>query len=153
MFYVSPRCCESDTNSIKHSPFSEYNSRTTSQEIPSLLWNPKFNYNLYKSSLLVPILSQINPDNTHIPFCFKITFNIIFPCMLMSPEYLPFRFPDKYFAWIYHLPCMLHVPSISSSSSEYHDKMWWRKAYQWWTKYEAHTKYCLIQLKLKYKYR
>jgi len=47
--------------SMKEGPSSESNQFSAGQEIPCILWNPKFHYCVYKSLLPVSFLSQINP--------------------------------------------------------------------------------------------
>jgi hypothetical protein len=46
---------------MEQRPFWEAQTFWATQEIPSILWNPKVNNRIYKSSPPVPILSQINP--------------------------------------------------------------------------------------------
>jgi hypothetical protein len=65
-------------------------SRSGSQEIPSLLWNPKIHNSVHKRQQLELILSQMNPLYILLPYFFKIHFNIILLLTFRSPEwYLP----------------------------------------------------------------
>jgi hypothetical protein len=47
------------------------------QELPSILWNPKVHYRIHKSPLPVPVLSQIDPVHTIPPYLSEIHFNIV----------------------------------------------------------------------------
>jgi hypothetical protein len=47
------------------------------QEIPSILWNPKVHCRVHKSSQLVHILSHINPTRTILSHLSKINFSIV----------------------------------------------------------------------------
>jgi hypothetical protein len=67
----------SQTNSMEQSLSWEVNSRSTSQDIPWLLWNPKAHYCVHKSLPLVPILSQMNAVHSFPPYFSKINSNII----------------------------------------------------------------------------
>jgi hypothetical protein len=49
------------------------------QELPSVLWNPKVHYRPHKSPPLVPFLSQIDPIPTIPSYLSKINFNIVHP--------------------------------------------------------------------------
>jgi hypothetical protein len=49
------------TNSMQQSPYWGAISHSSSQEIPSLLWNPKVHYRVHNSPPLVPILCQMHP--------------------------------------------------------------------------------------------
>ena len=52
------------TNSIDHSPFSEANSSSASQEIPRILLSSKVHCLIHNSQLLFPIPDHINPAHT-----------------------------------------------------------------------------------------
>jgi hypothetical protein len=57
---------------MEQSPSWEANSHSDSQEIPCLMWGLKVYYPVLKSPPLVPILSQINPIHTILPYLLKI---------------------------------------------------------------------------------
>jgi hypothetical protein len=84
------------------SPSSRANSRSASQEISHILWNPKVHYRVHKSPPLVHILSQM--DRVHI-FTPKLLSNII-PHLRLG---LPLRFSDQNCVSTQHV---LYVPQI-----------------------------------------
>jgi hypothetical protein len=64
---------------------SEAANCAATQEIPSVLWNPKVHYRLHKSPPLVPILSQIDPMPTLPSYLSKINFKPCIPSKINYP--------------------------------------------------------------------
>jgi hypothetical protein len=89
---------------MEHCPSWEANRFSAIQEIPRVLWNPKFHYPFQKCPQPVPILSQLDPVHTPIPHYLKIHLNIIIPSTPGSPKWSLFlRFP-------YQTPCTPRSP-------------------------------------------
>jgi hypothetical protein len=61
------------------SPSREAASCAATQELPSILWNPKVHYRVHMSPPLVHILSHVNPVHINLSYLSKIYFNIFLP--------------------------------------------------------------------------
>jgi hypothetical protein len=97
------------------SPSCEAVNCAATQELPSILWNPKVYYRVYKSPPLFPILSQINPILSYLS---KMHFNIVHPPM-------PVVFPVVSLQTS-SAPVMLHaLPSLSSLTWSYQNCHLW----------------------------
>jgi hypothetical protein len=113
------RCKSSLPKFIHHSlmelsPSWETANYAPTQELPSVLWNPKVHCRVHKSPPMVPILSQIDPIHTIPPYLSKIHFNIVHPPMSWSSQWsLSFWISLQYPICIPLLPhsCYMACPS------------------------------------------
>jgi hypothetical protein len=60
------------------SPSREAASWAATQELLSILWNPKVHYCVHKSPPLVPVLSEIDPVHTTPSYLSKIHFGVTY---------------------------------------------------------------------------
>jgi hypothetical protein len=60
-------------NSMYHTPSSEANNSSSSQEIPCILCKQKVYFRVHNSTPFVPILSQINPVHALVLFLETLT--------------------------------------------------------------------------------
>jgi hypothetical protein len=78
------------------SPSLEAASRSATQEFPHFLRNPMVYYRVYKSSPLIPILSQMNPVHISPFYPLRHTFRLSSHSRLVLPSALfPFGIPIK----------------------------------------------------------
>ena len=100
---------------MQQSPSWEANLLTASQEIPQILWNPKFHYCIYKCPPRNPILSQINPGNDPTSHSSKsILILSSHLCLGLWNGIFPSGFPTKTLYRPLLSPHMLHAPPTSS---------------------------------------
>jgi hypothetical protein len=94
-------------------PSWEADNWAATQEIPSILWNPKVHYHVHKSPPLVPILSQINPICTIPSYLRSILILSTHLCLGLPSGLLPYGFPTNIlYAFLFspiHATCHAHL--------------------------------------------
>jgi len=113
--YVTDKCTE-------QSPFWEAHRFSASQETPSILWNLKFHYQIYKPPQTVLILIQINPVHASQSHFLKFQFNSILPFMVFQVVSFPQASPSNPIC-TYPVSHACHI-SGPSHSSFYYPNIW-----------------------------
>jgi hypothetical protein len=105
------------------SPSWEAANYAATQELPSILWNPKVHYRAHKSPSFVPILNQIHPVHTTPSNAVRSILILSTHLHLGLPSGLfPSGSPDQYPIWIpllphsWCMPCPFHPPRLDYSN-------------------------------------
>jgi hypothetical protein len=99
-------------------PSWEVEHCAATQELPSILWNPKVHYRVHKSPPQVPILSPIDPLHVIPSYLSKIYSNIVNPYVLvfLVVSFLLAFLPISYMHSSSLHPCYMHCPSLWNQS-------------------------------------
>ena len=109
-------CLIAVTNSMEQSPSRGTNRSAASHEINYILRNSKLHYLAHKSTPTLHILSQMNTVQALQFYFLRIHFNIVLPSTPTSSKRLhPSGFPSKAYLYCLSIPCVPHVPPISST--------------------------------------
>jgi hypothetical protein len=97
---------------MKLSPSWEADNCAVTQELASVLWNPKVHYRVHKSPPLVTILRQPDPIHTILSYLSKIHFSIVHPPTSWSSHWsLSFWISHKHPTCITVLPIRATCPA------------------------------------------